>query len=117
MSDTKYDASILQQYADDLYTQASWVIVRMALIYGLVTFAAFSIFANSNALFRSNVKFTIQPGVLLFAVIGALVGAGVGRTKAFKLKLEAQTLLCQRQIEVNTRTAAKPELTSAATGR
>ncbi len=39
------------------------------------------------------------------------------RRKAFKLKLEAQTLLCQRQVELNTRAAAKPESMSAVAGR
>lgn len=117
MPETRYDAAILQQYADDLYAQARWVIVRMALIYGLVTFGVASIIANTNTLFRSNVSFTIQPGVLLIALIAAAVGVAVGRTKAFKLKLEAQTLLCQCQIELNTRGNAKPESMSAMAGK
>jgi hypothetical protein len=117
MSETKYNAAILQQCADDLYAQASWVIVSTALVYGFVTFGVCFVLSNGGTFFRSDYHFSIQPGVLLIALIGAAVGVSVGRRKAFKLKLEAQTLLCQRQIELNTRTAAKPELMSAAAGK
>jgi hypothetical protein len=117
MPETKYDDAILQRYADDLYAQARWVIYSTAFIYGLVTFGiAFGI-SNVGTIFKSNVSLSLQPGVLLFALIGAAVGVAAGRKKEFKLKLEAQTLLCQRQVELNTRGAVKPEAMSAATGR
>lgn len=41
-------------------------------------------------------------------VVAVLVGIDVGRKKAFRLKLQAQQILCQRQIEVNTRAREQP---------
>jgi hypothetical protein len=117
MPDTKYDASILQQYADERYAQANWIIVSTALVYGFVTFGVCFILSTGGNFFRSNYHLSIQPGVLLVALIGAAVGVAAGRRKAFKLKLEAQTLLCQRQVELNTRAAARPESMPAAAGR
>lgn len=118
MSETKYDAAILQQYADDLYAQARWVIFSTAFIYGLVTFGLTFLISIGPDLFKHpNAVITIQPGVLMIALIGAAVGVAAGRKKAFKLKLEAQTLLCQRQVELNTRGAARQEASSAVAGR
>jgi hypothetical protein len=117
MPETKYDAAILQQYADDLYAQARWVIFSTASIYGLVTFGVTFLISNVGTAFKSNFNLSLQPGILLIALIGAVVGVSAGRKKAFKLKLEAQTLLCQRQVELNTRGVTKPESVSAAAGR
>jgi len=117
MPETRYDAAILQQYADDLYAQARWAIYSTAFIYGLVTFGVAFVISNVGTIFKSNVNLSLQPGVLLIALIGVAVGVAAGRKKAFKLKLEAQTLLCQRQVELNTRGAAKPEAMPAAAGR
>jgi hypothetical protein len=41
-------------------------------------------------------------GVVTLLAIAA--GVSAGRTKAFQLKLQAQQILCQRQIEANTAT-------------
>ena len=113
MSETKYDAAVLQQYADDLYGQARMVIFSTAFIYGLVTFGvAFLISSGAEMFKHPNADLTIQPGVLMIALIGAAVGVRVGRTKAFQLKLEAQKILCQRQVELNTRVDAKPDAIS-----
>lgn len=117
MPETKYDAAILQQYADDLYAQARWVIYSTAFIYGLVTFGVCFVLSNGGTFFRSNFHLSLDPSVLLIALIGAAVGVAAGRKKAFKLKLEAQTLLCQRQVELNTRGNARPESMSAAAGK
>jgi hypothetical protein len=91
MPETKYDAAILQQYADDLYAQARWVIFSTAFIYGLVTFGVTFLISNVGTVFKSNFNLSLQPGVLLIALIGAAVGVSAGRKKAFKLKLEAQS--------------------------
>jgi hypothetical protein len=117
MSETKYDAAVLQQYADDLYTQARWAIYSTAFIYSLVTFGVCFVLSNSGTIFRANFHLSLDPGVLLVALIGGAVGVAAGRKKAFKLKLEAQTLLCQRQVELNTRGNAKPESMASAAGK
>jgi hypothetical protein len=90
MPKTKYDAAILQQYADDLYAQARWVIYSTAFMYGLVTFGVTFLISTGADLFKHpNAIISIQPGVLLIALIGVAVGVSAGRKKAFKLKLEA----------------------------
>ncbi len=87
-------------------------------MYGLVTFGVTFLISSGADLFKhSNAGLTIQPGVLLIAAIGAAVGVSAGRKKAFQLKLEAQKLLCQRQVEFNTRVTTKPQAISAAAGR
>jgi hypothetical protein len=35
---TAYDENVLQQYADDLYRQAKWIVIMSALQYGLAVF-------------------------------------------------------------------------------
>lgn len=118
MPETKYDAAVLQKYADDLYSQARWVIFSTTFVYGLVTFIGAFLLVSGLDLFKHpNGSLSIQPGVLVLAAIGAAVGLAAGRRKAFLLKLEAQKILCQRQVELNTRTASKPEVMVAAAGR
>lgn len=105
----KYDPQILQEYADALYRQASWVVVFSALQYGLV-FLVFSLIVLGLGL--PAVKLPLA-GLHTNTIIGAatVLGAGLGvlagRRKAFDLKLEAQQTLCQRAIELNTRRQEK----------
>lgn len=88
---TPYDAKIIQEAADRLYSQANSVVLSYAMLGGLVGGGA---------------GFGIGRDVVP-AVIGAVVVAGLGfalgREKAFALKLQAQTALCQAKIEENTR--------------
>ena len=44
--------------------------------------------------------------MLALAVFGLGIGVAFGLEKAFLLKLQAQTALCQLQIEANTRAGA-----------
>lgn len=50
--------------------------------------------------YASNVGITF---VAIVTVLGAAAGFAAGKQKAFRLKLQAQQILCQRQIEINTR--------------
>jgi hypothetical protein len=104
---TSYDPQILQDYADDLYAQARFIIVKMALKYGCIAFLssgigcvviARSIGPGPGAL-PSDAALTI---VVIATILGLWAGVDAGRREAFRLKLKAQELLCQRQIERNT---------------
>ena len=101
---TTYDENVLQQYADDLYQQAKWIVVMSALRYGaavfLVSFVANIVIANTQKHVPADSGMML---VLFLTLIGVLAGAGAGRRKAFMLKLQAQQILCQRQTEINTR--------------
>jgi hypothetical protein len=86
----KYDVSVIDSFADDLYNRAGTVVVVSTLMYAAIGAAA------GYFLFKG-----------LGAVLGGLLGGGLGfhlgQQKAFLLKLQAQTALCQAQIERNTR--------------
>jgi hypothetical protein len=102
---TQYDPAILQEYADALYREAKTIVYWRAFSYAAVTFlvmvvAAFIAAANQKSASLSGQIFVIPT---LLAGIGALVGAFAGKGKAFCLKLQAQQILCQWQIEQNLR--------------
>jgi predicted tellurium resistance membrane protein TerC len=104
---TTYDENVLQQYADDLYQQAKWIVVLSALRYGLavflVSFGISMMVANTQKHVPTDSANAGVMLVLFLTFIGILVGADAGRRKAFMLKLQAQQILCQRQTELNTR--------------
>lgn len=87
---TEYDAAVIQRFADALYRQAGSILVTYALIGGLLGLVAGGLLSGSVT------------AVLGGAVCGA-IGASIGRQRGFTLRLQAQTALCQVQIERNTR--------------
>jgi len=108
---TNYQAGILQEYADALYEQARHIIVRTAISYGLITFLVSAllsgvVFAYIAHEYQTNEGNSLLFSVIIFTALGIAVGISEGRRKAFNLKVEAQQLLCQRQIELNTRSTA-----------
>lgn len=109
---TEYDAQILQKYADDLYARARWVVFKFTLGTGLLTFVA------SVVLFQKigTGSDSAGPAVVL-AAIGAVFGFVAGRSRVFSLKLEAQKILCQRQIELNIRAVSASRAMTAALGK
>jgi hypothetical protein len=101
MKSTAYDPDILQQQADSLYSQADEILGRTVASYVVMTLLA--VFVVLTLLSKINPQ--VPTGVLLLisVLIAAALGVSHGRDKSFHLKMEAQTLLCQRQIELNTR--------------
>lgn len=91
----KYDASVIQTFAHDLYRRADTIIMVNALIFGVVGGAA-GLFAFGKL------------GAILCAIGGGGIGYYFGAQKAFVLKLQAQTALCQAQIERNTQPDSRP---------
>ncbi len=98
-----YDPDIIKNAAQALYDEAR-VIVRNTLIkYGFLSFligVGVCIFSNLNA--KLGVGFVFGFGII-FLVIGAYIGRKAASTKAFELKLKAQTALCQVEIEKQSR--------------
>ncbi len=97
---TKYDESVIVEFADSLYEQAE-SIVRLYTAVGVLVGAGIGAAIGGMLLSGSG----FGP-----AVIGAIVVGGAafqtGRQKAFALRLQAQVALCQVQIEANTRPAS-----------
>jgi hypothetical protein len=106
---TTYDDGILQQYADSLYREAAWIVWWTAVAFGLVAFLVSGVVLVAiSALgpqmgINGNMGSAGLPVVLFITVLGVVAGVGAGKQKSFKLKLQAQQILCQRQIELNTR--------------
>ncbi len=101
---TTYDEKILQQYADSLYQRAQWIVLWTAVIYGLSAFAIAVVLAFAGDSLVKEVSLDAwQSLVIIVTVLGVVAGIVMGREKAFSLKLQAQQILCQRQIEINTR--------------
>lgn len=97
---TKYDPALLQDFADQLYSKARWVLARAAIlgfvagwVADLVVFSLAHIASTAHA---------SSSGQWILPLIGLVVGYVYGSGKAFQLKLEAQRTLCQLQIERNT---------------
>lgn len=95
----KYDPTVLHKFCDSLYAKANSVVSLTALLCGL---------SGSVAGFAGIVlaQGSTESGFIAAAICGALFGvAGVviGEARAFAYRLEAQKLLCQLQIEINTR--------------
>jgi hypothetical protein len=102
----KYDPDILQQYADQLYSDAKWIIFTTALRYSIIAFVIAILFLmtfDARARFDPFGSPNMVP-VWAVTIAGLLIGLEAGRRKGFRLKLEAQKILCDRQIELNTRT-------------
>lgn len=101
----QYDPDILQQYADQLYREAKWIIGTTALRYAVVVFLiALSLLMTVDA--RARFAPFNSPDIALVWIVtfvGFLIGLEAGRRKSFRLKLDAQKILCDRQIELNTR--------------
>ena len=117
----QYDSNVLQQYADELYRQARGIVIGTALRYGVLVlvsgFLLLSVFSGTLRHFSgeaaTNAAANGQGVVFFLTAIGVFAGVGVGRRKAFSLKLQAQQILCQREIELNTRSSSEKTVTGA----
>ena len=101
-----YDARIIEQAAERLYGKAA-AVVAGSIAIGVVVGAAFGCVPLTSL----GASWPIPSGfgfatLLLGAVLGGVIGYVVGDARAFGYKLQAQTTLCQLQIERNTAAAA-----------
>ncbi|NVB40910.1 hypothetical protein G6O69_23930 [Pseudenhygromyxa sp. WMMC2535] len=94
----QYDPSIIREQAQNLYNQAERLTTMYAIGLGLLGFIV------GGALGVGSLP---TPLLLIPASIGAallaVIGARYGTAKGFALRLQAQTALCQVQIELNGR--------------
>lgn len=101
----QYDARIIETFAEKLYAQANRIVALYVLLFAVGGAVAGAGFANLTDGGRSSPVGSI---ILVAVILGAL-GYIVGQARAFQLRLQAQTALCQVRIEQNTRqAAAKP---------
>ncbi len=85
-----YDGELIRNHADRLHRTAAPTVLIYTL-GGLLTGASIGVVDRG-----------LQTTVVAAILVG-IIGYIVGRTKAFRIELEAQLALCQLQIEKNTR--------------
>jgi len=90
----RYDVTVIQEFADRLYSEAASVVIKSTIFVALMGAIVLVVLAA-----------VVQPRESLgaAAAIGALLGGLVGysrsESRAFELRLRAQQALCQVQIE------------------
>ena len=99
---TRYDPAIIQGFAETLYRRASALIVLYSLAGLVVGGVAGVLVAKAYEAGAYSERNAMIVGFMV-AVLGVCIGFGVGSARAFALKLQAQTALCQVMIEDNTR--------------
>ena len=104
----EYDRHVIQEFAQRLYRRAKTTIVVFALI-GLIAGGGFGYFVSESIRGSS-------PAILVIfsALITGAIAYYIGVERSFKLRLLAQTALCQVMIEANTSTTPARSAPSAA---
>ncbi len=94
----EYDEAVIEKFAHQLYARATSAVVGYTLLGVLVSLVGATFLPEGIE------------GILRLAVlfIAPLAGFAIGQSKAFLLKMQAQTALCQVQVEKNTRPVPIP---------
>lgn len=97
----QYDEKVIEQFAEQLYSEAASLVKStttkwtfLGLLGGLIGGAAME---NWNGPTYAAI------GAVLGGVLCGAIGYNTSTRRVFSLKLQAQTALCQAQIERNTR--------------
>jgi hypothetical protein len=100
---TRYDRSILQSHADTLYEKADNIVLSAA-VASAISLGVGSAAAGFAVAYGFALDVAACAGFSLIAggVIGFAWGWHLGQEQAFRLRLQAQELLCQMMIEKNT---------------
>lgn len=101
---TSYDENIIQAAADALYRHAASIVLTSTILGVILGLILGAFVANATPLGG----FAFLGG----AVLGGYIGWSRAQSAAFLLRLQAQTALCQVQIEKNTRPAGQSRLTA-----
>jgi hypothetical protein len=115
MNMINYQPEIIEEFAGRLYAEADRIIISLMLL----CFVLGAIGARV-LLGVLQIQFTSEGYWVWSVIIGgfaSLVGHQIGQNRSFSLRLQAQTALCQVQIEANTRAAAVPVLGAIAEER
>ncbi len=98
MAAVQYDPKIIQTLAEGLYARAR-SIERTSAFVGAVLGVG-----SGGAVGVAIGESGVAAGMALVGLLlGGYIGYTVGRSRAFVLRVQAQTALCQKQIELNTR--------------
>jgi len=98
---TTYDPNFIQRCADRLYARAILAAATSTVLGGIIGFLLAPMLLQNLPVALA----TRCPDWLVAALVAA-VGLAQGLERGFTLRLQAQTALCQVEIERNTRPAA-----------
>jgi hypothetical protein len=92
-------------YVCDCRDRKAVLIIPKRLRYAILTFILVWVVVTVGApiVKHGTDSSTATTLAVIAAILGALAEADAGTTKAFGLRLQAQQVLCQLQIEMNTR--------------
>ncbi|HEY6177388.1 MAG TPA: hypothetical protein VIX73_23185 [Kofleriaceae bacterium] len=93
-----YDEQVLQKFAAQLYRQALQVVITSTLVGVLLGAGVGWLLVNLRPMLVSH-----SVAIAGLAILFGLAGYSSGQAKAFMLRVQAQTLLCNAQIERNTK--------------
>lgn len=100
MPHVDYDPIVLQKFANKLYARANGIIFAYTLL-GIVFGLLVGAYLGTALGFRQSGQPLIA--AIVGAVVSGLIGLLLGQSRAFVLKVQAQTALCQVAIEENCR--------------
>jgi len=103
-----YDPQVIQTFADRLYARTTGIIM-VSTILGVIVGSAADPFIQQSLPSNLSANWPQWASPVALGIIGLLQGM----ERASSLKIQAQTALCQMQIEINTRkspveTASQP---------
>ena len=91
----QYDQAVIQEFAEKLYKRANSIILSYTVV-GMLLGGLGGYFLHDS------IGGDVMTTAGIPAVVVAIIGFVLGLEKAFLLKLQAQTALCQMKIEQNT---------------
>ena len=108
---THYDPIVIKGFAAALYRRANSIIFFCTLTGLFIGGIVGAILSRPSFSFQLG---GLLPGwwIIIGIILGGMAGLSIGRSKAFLLKLQAQTALCQVEIEKNTRNSGSQKLES-----
>jgi hypothetical protein len=113
MSSPRFDPNIIERYAEQLYRKADSVRVGSAIvgavlgvIFGAAPISPLGPYLPIPASFG-------MATIILGALVGAFLGYAIGEGRAFRIRLQAQLVLFQLQLERNTAIGAATQFAPA----
>ena len=97
----QYDEKIIETFADELYKEAASIVMKMTLKWTFFGVLAGAIGGGAMGKWEDS-SYTLF-GAVLAGTLAGFVAYSAAKRLVFTLKLQAQTALCQAQIEKNTR--------------